>query len=172
MSGGTVHGVPVRATNDGTGFNWRKLFAVPIVMLGAALGTASLFGEWSRAVLHSGITKPRSMSQVIGLLGLNYIYVGLLIALVTITALRLVSLRPVELIRPPVAGLVLTASLLMLLGLIAIGVNSEHPAEIFEYHTSGSSYPQVLGWGIYAAFGGVIALGAAQLLLFPIRRTH
>ncbi|MBB5873496.1 hypothetical protein F4553_006930 [Allocatelliglobosispora scoriae] len=144
---------------------WRKSFvAVPLAVLGAALGLGSVLGEWARVVLHHGETAPEWMLFSQPLFGLAY--TSALIAMLVLVAVALAGRPPGGSRRLRTAGLVLAALSLALLGLIAYGVTA------IPYRVSGWSYDTslILGWGIHAAFGAWAALGAALLLAAPPRR--
>jgi len=152
---------------------WNSFLAVSLAVLGGVLGLASLFGEWSRVVLLDGTTalawalySPRGRFP--GTIGL--LYVAALIALTVIAAVVVFGRDRGRGSGLRMAGLVVCVLSLVLLGFVVsmvMFIGGSIP-----YREPGSSFDQneILGWGVYVAFGALTALGAALLVPSPARR--
>jgi hypothetical protein len=142
-------------------FSWRKSIAAVVAVLGAALGVASLFGEWSRAVRFDGTTVPAWRFSTLGPCAIFYVI--LLVGLVAAVTKTLFGHHRVGATGARNIGIIFSVALALVLGALATMFVRESPT--FEFR-SGSccGNPQILGWGIYAAFGAVAALGAAIVL--------
>ncbi len=172
MSGDVVDFAPVRRMHKPhrlTRPNWQTgSLAVPLAVLGAALGAASLFGEWLSISMSGGATAPAVTIFSLGTLGTAYV-VGL-VALVTVAALVFFGDHPEGTRNLRVAGIAMGGSLLAVVGAIASQLTSSDDDQA-SYGIALQAEPAYsLSWGIYAAFGAVIALGVALLLQPAPRR--
>ncbi len=135
---------------------WQKSFMViPLAVLGAALGLASLFGAWSTVVLHDGTTAPAWTLFTQKLFGLSYTLA--LTAMLAMVAVAVAGRHRGASGCLRGAGLALAVLSLALLAVTACVVG------MYPYRVEGSSFDSSLhlGWGIHAAFGAWAALGAA-----------
>ncbi len=135
-----------------------------MAVLGAALGLASLIGDWAEVELIDGTTASVATIFSESLCGITY----------TLALAAMLTMVAVVVFGPPrqrsrslrTAGFVLTGISLVVLAAIAYLV------DIYPYRVKGYSFDLrlTMGWGLFAAFGAWCALGIALLHYSPAVR--
>jgi len=144
--------------------------SLPLAAIGAALGAASLVGEWqSVQIANDGPQGLSFTSPVSGVGPLGTAYLFTVIVLVTVAALALFAEERVRK-AARVAGLALSGTGLALLGATASTLTrTTGDIGMFRYYPADELKDVALGleWGLYAGMGALLAIGAALLLNRP-----
>lgn len=140
--------------------------SLPLAVLGAALGAASLLGDWQTVRLPAELIGPESREFALSLLAAGVLttpYVITLFLLVTTVTIALFGEeRARSLAR--LAALALASCGLVLLGVIGQMLQDGMLSEGLYLSDLADQTEADVQWGFYAAAGAMLALGAAALL--------